>query len=90
MQLRLGEFAVDKLDLIEDTKGNAGENGRLIVTNLRIIWHSLLLPRINLSMNQYSKYTLHNLILFFQKNTISFKVKIQNSNCKLNSKCQYF
>lgn len=77
MQLRLGEFAVDKLDLIEDTKGNAGENGRLIVTNLRIIWHSLLLPRINLSMNRYSKYTLHNLISFFQKNTISFKVKIQ-------------
>ncbi|XP_076163679.1 Bardet-Biedl syndrome 5 protein isoform X1 [Ptiloglossa arizonensis] len=50
MQLRLGEFAVDKLDLIEDTKGNAGDNGRLIVTNLRIIWHSLLLPRINLSI----------------------------------------
>lgn len=56
MQLRLGEFAVDKLDLIEDTKGNAGDNGRLIVTNLRIIWHSLLLPRINLSMNNHSKY----------------------------------
>ncbi|XP_076633251.1 Bardet-Biedl syndrome 5 protein [Colletes latitarsis] len=50
MQLRLGEFAVDKLDLIEDTKGNAGDNGRLIVTNLRTIWHSLLLPRINLSI----------------------------------------
>lgn len=41
---------VDKLDLIEDTKGNAGDNGRLIVTNLRILWHSLTLPRINLSM----------------------------------------
>lgn len=53
MQLQLGEFAVDKLDLIEDAKGNAGERGRLIITNLRIIWHFLLLPRINLSMHHY-------------------------------------
>lgn len=26
MQLRLGEFTVDKLDLIEDTKENASDN----------------------------------------------------------------
>lgn len=52
MQLRSGEFTVDKLDLIEDAKGNAGDLGRLIVTNLRVIWHSLSLPRINLSMMQ--------------------------------------
>jgi len=50
MQLRTGELTIDKLDMIEDTKGNAGDLGRLIVTNLRIIWHSLALPRINLSM----------------------------------------
>lgn len=50
MQLRVGEIIVDKLDMIEDTKGNSGDNGRLIVTNLRILWHSLALPRINLSM----------------------------------------
>lgn len=66
MQLRLGEFNVDKLDLIEDTKGNAGDNGRLIVTNLRIIWHSLLLPKINLSMNhKYVKKHINNLMFFF-------------------------
>jgi len=50
MQLRSGELMVDKLDMIEDVKGNADDLGRLIVTNLRIIWHSLALPRINLSM----------------------------------------
>jgi len=50
MQLRSGELIVDKLDMIEDIKGNANDLGRLIVTNLRIIWHSLALPRINLSM----------------------------------------
>ncbi|XP_034181106.1 Bardet-Biedl syndrome 5 protein isoform X1 [Osmia lignaria lignaria] len=60
MQLQLGEFAVDKLDLIEDTKGNAGERGRLIVTNLRIIWHSLLLPRINLSIGYNTFITVNS------------------------------
>lgn len=52
MQLRSGELTVDKLDMIEDTKGNAGDLGKLIVTNLRILWHSLSFPRINLSMTQ--------------------------------------
>ncbi|XP_066582576.1 Bardet-Biedl syndrome 5 protein homolog [Prorops nasuta] len=50
MQLRVGECTIDKFDLIEDSKGNAGDKGRLIVTNLRILWHSLTLPRINLSI----------------------------------------
>ncbi|XP_012137689.1 Bardet-Biedl syndrome 5 protein isoform X2 [Megachile rotundata] len=60
MQLQLGEFTIDKLDLIEDAKGNAGENGRLIVTNLRIIWHSLLLPRINLSIGYNTFITVNS------------------------------
>ncbi|XP_057340135.1 Bardet-Biedl syndrome 5 protein homolog [Microplitis mediator] len=50
LQIRDGESLIDKLDMIEDTKGNAGDQGRLMVTNLRIIWHSLMLPRINLSI----------------------------------------
>lgn len=60
MQLRSGEFAVDKLDLIEDTKGNSGDHGRLIVTNLRIIWHSLSLPRINLSIGYNTVVTVNS------------------------------
>ena len=64
MQLRPGELTVDKLDMIEDTKGNGGDLGRLIVTNLRIIWHSLSLPRINLSMKRlahiYTNIILNN------------------------------
>ncbi|XP_017790163.1 PREDICTED: Bardet-Biedl syndrome 5 protein homolog [Habropoda laboriosa] len=59
MQLRLGEFTVDKLDLIEDTKGNVGDNGRLIITNLRLIWHSLLLPRVNLSIGYNTLVTVN-------------------------------
>lgn len=48
--MRTGELLIDKLDMVEDTKGNAGDRGRLMVSNLRIIWHSLTLPRINLSV----------------------------------------
>ncbi|ELU15448.1 hypothetical protein CAPTEDRAFT_176376 [Capitella teleta] len=50
MQMRPGEKLVDRLDSIEDTKGNNGERGRLIVTNLRLIWHSQAMPRVNLSI----------------------------------------
>uniref|UniRef100_A0AAX7U934 BBSome complex member BBS5 PH domain-containing protein n=1 Tax=Astatotilapia calliptera TaxID=8154 RepID=A0AAX7U934_ASTCA len=50
MKTRPGEVLIDCLDSIEDTKGNNGDRGRLLVTNLRIIWHSLALPRVNLSV----------------------------------------
>lgn len=48
MKLRPGEKAIDRLDSVEDTKGNGGDKGRLIVTNLRILWHSLSSPRVSL------------------------------------------
>lgn len=48
MKMRPGEKILDKLDSIEDTKGNGGDKGRLVITNLRIIWHSLTMPRVNL------------------------------------------
>ncbi|XP_077978117.1 BBSome complex member BBS5-like [Glandiceps talaboti] len=50
MKTRSGETLIDKLDSVEDTKGNNGDRGRLLVTNLRIIWHSQTLPRVNLSV----------------------------------------
>lgn len=50
MKLRPGEKPIDQLESIEDTKGNNGDKGRLIVTNLRLIWHSKSLPRVNLSI----------------------------------------
>lgn len=50
MKMRPGEKMIDRLDAIEDTKGNNGDRGRIIVTNLRIIWHSLNMPRVNLSI----------------------------------------
>ncbi|XP_063693183.1 Bardet-Biedl syndrome 5 protein homolog [Bolinopsis microptera] len=50
MKMRPGERLIDHLDSIEDTKGNNGEKGRLMVTNLRIIWHGKIFPHINLSL----------------------------------------
>ncbi|KAL3290237.1 hypothetical protein HHI36_023591 [Cryptolaemus montrouzieri] len=50
MRLKPGEKILDRLENIEDTKGNAGDRGRLIVTNIRMLWHSLASPRINLSI----------------------------------------
>ena len=46
--MRPGEILIDKLDSIEDTKGNAGDRGRLLITNLRVIWHSASMPRVSL------------------------------------------
>lgn len=53
MQVGHGEVIIDKLDMIEDVKGNVGDQGRLVISNLRIMWHSLTLPRINLSMDHH-------------------------------------
>ncbi|XP_005089032.1 Bardet-Biedl syndrome 5 protein homolog [Aplysia californica] len=50
MKMRPGEKLIDQLDAVEDTKGNNGDRGRLMVTNLRIIWHSIEMPRANLSI----------------------------------------
>ena len=46
--MRPGEVLIDRLDSIEDTKGNAGDRGRILVTNLRLIWHSASMPRVSL------------------------------------------
>ncbi|KAE8749940.1 hypothetical protein FOCC_FOCC003410 [Frankliniella occidentalis] len=50
LKLRAGEKLIDRLDAVEDTKGNDGVRGRLVVTNLRVMWHSLTSARINLSI----------------------------------------
>jgi Bardet-Biedl syndrome 5 protein len=59
--LRRGEFEIDSIDSIEDTKGNNGEKGGLIITNLRMIWSSQKNPRINLSIgyNCIISITIH-------------------------------
>lgn len=48
--LRPGEFIIDTLDGVEDTKGNNGEKGMLCVTNVRLLWHCEREPKVNLSI----------------------------------------
>ncbi|KAB0792501.1 hypothetical protein PPYR_14468 [Photinus pyralis] len=63
MRLTIGEKVIDRLDNIEDTKGNGGDRGKLIITNLRILWHSVSNPRINLSIGYNSITTLNTKIV---------------------------
>lgn len=50
LQTRKGEITVDSINSVEDTKGNNGDKGCLIITNLRLIWFSDANQRINLSI----------------------------------------
>ena len=50
LSCRTGEKIIDSINSVEDTKGNNGERGSLIVTNLRILWIAHNNSRINLSI----------------------------------------
>lgn len=49
LRTRAGENRIETLDFIEDTKANMGSPGRMIITNLRLIWHSTV-SKANLSI----------------------------------------
>ena len=51
MSCRPGEFVIETFNAVEDTKGNNGDRGILQVTNLRILWNSIQVPRVNLCKN---------------------------------------
>ena len=40
LECRPGEKVIDSIAHVEDTKGNNGERGSLLITNLRLIWFS--------------------------------------------------
>jgi Bardet-Biedl syndrome 5 protein len=60
--VRKGEAIIDTLDCVEDTKGNNGEKGMLLVSNLRLMWHCTRDPKINLSigLNCVTNISIHN------------------------------
>lgn len=51
--MRNGEKVIDRLEFVEDTKGNSGDKGVLVITNLRSIWHSMTFARISLCKTNY-------------------------------------
>eukprot|EP00948_MAST-09A_sp_MAST-9A-sp1_P002907 g2907.t1 len=50
LRKRGGEFQIDSMNSVEDTKGNNGKRGFLIITNLRLIWASHKNASVNLSI----------------------------------------
>ena len=50
LDCRKGEAIIDSINSVEDTKGNNGERGSLIVTNLRLLWVSHANSKVNLSV----------------------------------------
>ena len=50
LEARKGEFTIDSMNSVEDTKGNNGERGELFITNLRMIWYAARSRRTNLSI----------------------------------------
>ena len=59
LELRRGEFIIDSLEPVEDTKGNNGESGVLQVTNLRMIWMSTHNVKTNLSIGYSAVVNIH-------------------------------
>lgn len=55
---RRGEYIIDSINSVEDTKGNNGERGSLIATNLRIIWASHRHSTTNLSIGYNTILTM--------------------------------
>ncbi|CAF0911055.1 unnamed protein product [Adineta ricciae] len=58
IKCRSGEFIIDTLSSVEDTKGNNGDKGKLIITNIRLIWHSHSSTRTNLSIGLHALVTI--------------------------------
>ena len=50
LENRKGEYIIDSINSVEDTKGNNGVRGSLIVTNLSILWIAHKKKRTNLSI----------------------------------------
>ena len=80
MKMRPGEILIDKLDSVEDTKGNAGDRGRLLVTNLRVIWHSQAMPRVSLSVG-------YSCILNITTKTVNSKLRGLTEALYILTKC---
>lgn len=90
-----GEVVIETFDRVEDTKGNSGDEGRLTVSNLRLLWQSRSKPRINLSVGlscitSIANRTLHNKLRGkYEALHIMTKVKTRKSGyaiCKLCSR----
>lgn len=72
---RRGEFQIDSMNGVEDTKGNNGERGELRITNLRVVWWSARSKKTNLSIG-------YNCI-------VSLNIKVAQSRLRGNTQALY-
>lgn len=79
LQPRPGEFEIDSINSVEDSKGNSGERGTLSITNLRIIWIQHSNIRSNLSIG-------FNCVLSLEINTIDSKLRGETQAIFLSAK----
>lgn len=63
LRLIPGEYLVERIENVEDTKGNNGDKGMLRITNIRLIWHANAMPRINLSIGYNSVHGVTTRVL---------------------------
>ena len=75
LQLRHSEYEIDSINSVEDTKGNNGDKGQFIITNLRVIW----LSHANISTNLSIGYTC----------IVSNKIALTSSKLKGNTNALY-
>ncbi|GMT20190.1 hypothetical protein PFISCL1PPCAC_11487, partial [Pristionchus fissidentatus] len=79
LRLIPGEFTLDRIENVEDTKGNNGDRGIFRITNLRLIWHAQTMPRINLSIGMN---TVHGI----QAKKASSKIKGETESIYVTAK----
>ena len=58
LENRKGEYIIDNINSVEDTKGNNGDRGTLVVTNLRILWICHRNTKFNLSIGFNTVFTI--------------------------------
>ncbi|XP_061413364.1 Bardet-Biedl syndrome 5 protein homolog isoform X2 [Lethenteron reissneri] len=80
MKPRAGEFVLDTMESVEDTKGNNGESGRLVVTNLRVLWNSESFYRINLTIG-------FNCVISIEKRLVNSKLRGHTEALYILTKC---
>lgn len=81
IELRNGEYILDRVNNIEDSKGNSGEGGSFLFTNLRLVWFLNKNYQVNISIG-------YDTVLSVQEDEESNKVvgkrKTFSLSCKKN------
>ena len=84
LKLRPGEIMIEQVTDVEDTKGNNGDKGKLIITNLRLVWIHENTSKINLSIGylNFINTTMVNTESRLKGSTESIKILTRYSKTK--------